>query len=119
MTTVSESAFVIVPEAWFATHVCHGDVGWLLMVTANDVLLAIRVVNSNEPAAVMARSLPPLFWRTRPAPATPLTVPPTRYVLMLHATDTFVTAAPAIVPEPFATTHVCEGFDGCVLTVTE
>ena len=54
----------------------------------------------------------------RPLPERPLTVPPTVKVLVVQATATFVTFAPAIVPLPFVTVQVCVGLDGCVPTVT-
>src|ERR1700752_1143022 len=36
-----------------------------------------------------------------------------------HVTVTLVTSAPAIVPLLFVTTQICEGWVGCVATVTE
>ena len=69
-------------------------------------------MNVNAPFfAVILRSLPLLFCRPRPVPASPLTVPPTAYGFVEQTTDTLVMSAPEIVPELLLGVQVCVGTD--------
>ena len=68
------------------------------------------------PFALTVRSLPPLFCRTRPVPARPLTVPPTVYELVAQLTTTLrdVAGSP-IVPDALESWQVWAGPVGWVL----
>ena len=55
---------------------------------------------------------------TNPLPANPVTVPPTRKLLVVHVTETLVTFAPLTVPLSLLTTHSCTGEVGCFAIVT-
>ncbi len=68
------------------------------------------------PLAETARLSPALFWRTRPLPASPLTVPPTVRVTAAQVTATLVTFEAPTVPAPFATVQVWAA--GWLATVT-
>ena len=63
-------------------------------------------------------SFSPLTSSTRPTPASPLTVPPTRKELVVQVMATEVTLALATVPLPPLTEQTCVGPLGCVETVT-
>ena len=78
--------------------------------------LVREVAKVKAPFALTARSSPPLFRSTRPVPLRPVTVPPMVYLFAVQLTETLVTLAPATVPEPFETVHVCP--EGWVATVT-
>src|SRR5438132_566347 len=108
----------IVPLALATTQVCGGEVGCVLTVTAYEAPLASGVANANAPSEETERSSPPLLRSTNPLPTRPPTMTPTAYAFVAHATATFVTFAPPIVPPPLVTTHVCVGVVGCVITVT-
>ncbi len=68
--------------------------------------------------AATGRSACPAIASTSPVPASPLTVPPTVYVLVVQVTAMLVTFPLPTVPLAFATVQVCEGEDGWVFTVT-
>ena len=71
------------------------------------------VVNVNDPFAETITSSPPLLRSVTLSPTgSPLTVPPTVYVLVVQATATLVTIALAIVPLPLVTTQVWFGVVG-------
>ncbi len=91
-------------------------VGLLFTVTPYTDPDANLVANVNGPFADTDRSSPPLSCNTT-VPANPDTDPPTENVgAVVQLTATLVTLADPIVPEPFATEHVCP--DGFVFTVT-
>src|SRR5512137_719722 len=94
-------AVPIVPVPFATVHVCDGDDGWVFTVTEYALPGTIGVPNANVLApAGIARSVCPAIARTSPAPARPLTVPPTREWFAEQFTTTFVTFAPPIMPAP-------------------
>src|SRR3954447_3723019 len=82
-----------VPLPLVTAHVCQRFVGEVRTVTAKGAPLATEVENVKAPFAPIARSSAALFWRTRPVPARPLTVPPMVKRVVLQATCTLVTFA--------------------------
>ncbi len=79
---------------------------WMPLLTSNEAPLSTLRANVNAPpTATVSVSASP-FFKTSPSPLRPETVPPIAYVLVVHATMTFVTFAPGAVPTPFATPHV-------------
>ncbi len=72
----------------------------------------------NEPLASTDRLSPPLFCRTRPLPARPLTVPPIVKRSVAQVICTLVTF-PLAVPVPNSTLQVWLGTAGWVRTETE
>ncbi len=111
------SALPTVPVPPVTVHVCVGPAGCVLTVTAKAPPLATVVAKVNVPLALTARSSVLLFWRTRPVPESPITVPPILKFDTVQVTVTFVTFAVAV-PWLLATVHCCVGIDGCVPTVT-
>ena len=55
---------------------------------------------------------------TKPLPAKPVTLPPTRKLLVVQVTDTFVTFAPLTVPLELPSTHSWVGEVGCLAIFT-
>ena len=65
---------VIVPLPSPTAQVCHGLAGLAATPTRKLAPLSTWMANAWVPAALNARSSPPLFWTTRPAPDRPITV---------------------------------------------
>src|SRR6202789_416612 len=100
-------------------QVCTGPLGWVSTVTAKAAPLATGVAKVNAPFAETVRLSPPLSCKTTvSADASPMTVPPTVYLLVVQLTATLVTFAPPTVPVPIVTAHVWAGLVGWVSTVT-
>ena len=117
--TLVTAAEPMVPEPFATVQVC--EAGCVSTLTAYALPLFTWVLKLNAPLALTVRLLPALFCRTRVAPlARPDTVPPTKkeVTFVTQVTATLVTAEEAMVPEPFATVQVCDGDEGCVITVT-
>lgn len=106
---------VTVPLPVVTVQFCAGEPGCVRIVTEYGLPVATGVANVKAPLAVMVRLSPPLSWRTRPVPTTPVTVPPT-VKLATQATVALVTSADAV-PDPFVTVHSCGGAVGWVRTV--
>src|SRR5690606_28667910 len=102
-------------QAWL------GFDGWTLTVTSYSVPAGWSAAIVKLPLEAIGSSSP-LFCRTSPEPASPLTVPPMSKrwfssAAGAQATLTFVTSAAATVPAPLLTEQVCAGCEGCVITV--
>jgi len=66
-----------VPLPLATVQVCVGVEGEVKTETLYGLPLATAVLNVKGPLAVIGRLSPALFWRTRPVPVSPVTVPPT------------------------------------------
>src|SRR6185503_14137842 len=97
---------------------CAGPDGCVFTVTLYVAPEAIGDGKLNSPLVAIARSSPPLFCRTRPVPARPLTVPRNANAPVAQVTAMFETLAAAIVPPALPIVHVCDGPEGCVRMVT-
>src|SRR5450631_733487 len=101
-----------VPLPWLTEQTCIGDEGCVLTVTAKPSPLNADVGNAKEPFPVRERSSPDPFCSTNPVPTSPLTVPPTVYLLVAQLTATLVTLSAPMVPELPETWQVWTGPDG-------
>ena len=81
MTTLIIFAVAIVPVFFVGVHVWLGLIGCVSTVTEYAAPSARVLVKVNDPFAVTARSLEPLFCNTNPVPVSPVTLPPTLKLL--------------------------------------
>ena len=107
-----------VPLPFVTVQVSAGLEGCVSTVTLYVLPAFNGVLKVNEVAPDATEKLfPPLFCSTNPDPVNPEIVPPIVYVVVEHATCTFVTF-PFAVPLPFVTVQTCTGPEGCVSTLT-
>ena len=96
-------------------QICVGVVGCVPIVTSYEPPLTTGGGNANEPCAVtLTLSVP--FSRTRPLPASPVTLPPTVNEFVPQLTTTLFTPPATMVPLLPVTVHVCDGPVGAVAT---
>jgi hypothetical protein len=90
----------VIVHVWLVGPFCPSS------VTAYGCPLATKVANEKGPFDVRTRLSPPLSWSATLSPvSSPDKVPPTEYVLVVHAIWTPVTFAWATLPVPFVTTQ--------------
>jgi hypothetical protein len=107
---------VPVPELTVQTMPWPGCV-WTL--TAYMSPLGTGVLKVKVLFELSDRLLLPLSWSTTGfGPNSPVSVPPTMNVVVVHVISTEVTFAAPTVPESMVTTHVCTGSIGLPATVT-